>query len=90
MRGPCQGVISGTSLYFKQLSDICQPTRTLAEDIVRIHYQETTSEDIEDFMCAAVALNFSVQTSEAVIFIYSWELCVLVFSKSNHQSKPRL
>jgi hypothetical protein len=25
----------------------------LAEDIVRIHYQEMTSEDREDFMCAA-------------------------------------
>jgi hypothetical protein len=25
------------------------PVRTLAEDIVRILYQETTSEDIEDF-----------------------------------------
>jgi hypothetical protein len=33
-----------------ELWDIRQPVRTLAEDIVRIRYQETTSEDIEDFM----------------------------------------
>jgi hypothetical protein len=30
-----------------QLWDIHQPVRTLAEDIVRICYQETTSEDSE-------------------------------------------
>jgi hypothetical protein len=34
-----------------QLWDIRQRVRTLAEDIVRMRYQETTSEDIEDFMC---------------------------------------
>jgi hypothetical protein len=27
-----------------------------AEDIVRIRYQETTSEDIQDFMCAVVTV----------------------------------
>jgi hypothetical protein len=32
----------------------------LAEDIVKILYQETTSEDIEDFMCAAVTVIFRV------------------------------
>jgi hypothetical protein len=37
-----------------QLWDIRQQVGKLAEDIVRIYYQETTSEDIEDFMCAAV------------------------------------
>jgi hypothetical protein len=37
-----------------QLWDIRQPVRTLAEGITRIRYQETTSEDIEDFMYAAV------------------------------------
>jgi hypothetical protein len=33
---------------------------TEAEDIARIRYQETTSEIIEDFMCAAVTVNFRV------------------------------
>jgi hypothetical protein len=37
-----------------QLWDIRQPVRTLADDIVRIRYQEMTSEDMKDFMCAAV------------------------------------
>jgi hypothetical protein len=41
-----------------QLWDIRQPVRTLAEDIVRIRYQETTSEEIEDFMCAEVTVIF--------------------------------
>jgi hypothetical protein len=58
LHGPCQGVINRTSLEFSQLWDIRQPVRTLAEDIVRIHYQETTSEDIEDFMCGAVTVIF--------------------------------
>jgi hypothetical protein len=40
----------------------------LAEDIFMIGYQETTSEDIEDFMCVAVTVIFKiVKTSEAVI-----------------------
>jgi hypothetical protein len=33
------------SLGFSQLWDICQPVRTLAEDIVGIPYQETASEN---------------------------------------------
>jgi hypothetical protein len=37
-----------------QLWDIHQPVSTLAEDIVRISYQETTSEYIEYFMCPPV------------------------------------
>jgi hypothetical protein len=36
--------------------DIRQPVRTLAEDSVKVHYQGTTSEDIADFMCAAVTV----------------------------------
>jgi hypothetical protein len=43
-----------------QLWDIRQPVRTLAEDIVRIRYQETTSEGIEDFICAAIRVIFGV------------------------------
>jgi hypothetical protein len=43
-----------------QLCDIYQPARTLAEDIVRISYQETTREDIEDFIHAAVTVIFIV------------------------------
>jgi hypothetical protein len=31
--------------------DIRQLVRTLAEDTVRSRYQETTSKDIEDFIC---------------------------------------
>jgi hypothetical protein len=43
------------------LWDIRQPVRMLAEDIFRIRYQETISEDIEeDFMCAAVTVIFRV------------------------------
>jgi hypothetical protein len=42
------------------LWDIHQPVRTLAEDIVKIRYQETTSEDTEDFICAAVTVIFRV------------------------------
>jgi hypothetical protein len=42
------------------LWDIRQPVSMLAEDIVKIRYQETTSEDIEDFMCAEVVVIFSV------------------------------
>jgi transcription initiation factor TFIIIB Brf1 subunit/transcription initiation factor TFIIB len=41
-----------------QLWDIRQPIRTLAENIVRIRYQETTNKDIEDFMCAAITVIF--------------------------------
>jgi hypothetical protein len=37
-----------------QLWDIHQPVRTLAEDVVKIRYQETPNEDIEEFMCATV------------------------------------
>jgi hypothetical protein len=43
-----------------QLWDICQPVRTLAEDIVQIRYQEMTSENIEDFMYAVVTVIFRV------------------------------
>jgi hypothetical protein len=43
-----------TSLEFSQLWDICHLVRTVAENFVMICYQEMTSEDIEDFMCAAV------------------------------------
>jgi hypothetical protein len=40
-----------------EMWDICQSVRTLAEDIVRIGYKETTSEDKEDFLCGAECLN---------------------------------
>jgi hypothetical protein len=43
-----------------QLCVIRQSVRTLAEDVIRIRYQETTSQDGEDFMCASVTLTFSV------------------------------
>jgi hypothetical protein len=40
-------------MSLSQLWDIRQQVRTLAEDIVRIRYQETTSEDVEEFMCCS-------------------------------------
>jgi hypothetical protein len=43
-----------------KLWDIRPPVRTLAEDICNIRYQETTSEDIEDFVCAAVTVILAV------------------------------
>jgi hypothetical protein len=45
---------------FSQLWDIRQPVMTLTEEIVRIYYQETTSEDVEDFMCATGTVIFRV------------------------------
>jgi hypothetical protein len=43
-----------------QLWDIRQPVGTSLEDIDTIRYHETTSEDIEDFMCAAVTVIFGL------------------------------
>jgi hypothetical protein len=40
--------------------DIRQSIRKLTGDIVRIRYQETNNEDMEDFMCAAVTVIFRV------------------------------
>jgi hypothetical protein len=34
--------------------------KDVAQNVVRIRYQETTSEDIEGFMCAAVTVVFRV------------------------------
>jgi hypothetical protein len=58
-----------------QLWDIRQPERTLGKGIVRARYQETTSEDIEDFTCAAVTVIFRV--CQLV-----WLLELLVFTSS--------
>jgi hypothetical protein len=43
------GVIGAMS----QLWDIRQPVRTLADDIVRVRYRETTSEDRRYYMCCS-------------------------------------
>jgi hypothetical protein len=43
-----------------ELWNIRQPVRKSAEDIVRICYQEAASEDIEEFMYAAVTVIFRV------------------------------
>jgi hypothetical protein len=59
MRWPPARELVGTMF---QLWDIRQPVRTLTENIIRIRYQETTSEDIEDFVCALVAAIFGVKT----------------------------
>jgi hypothetical protein len=47
---------TGQSLELSLLWDIHQTLRPYAVDIVRIRYQETISEDIEVFMCAAVTV----------------------------------
>jgi hypothetical protein len=52
--------VCGTVGALSEPWDIRQPVRTLAENIVRIRYQETNSEKIEDFMCAAVTVIFTV------------------------------
>jgi hypothetical protein len=49
-----------------QLEDIHQPVRTFAEDIVKIHYQDTTNEDMEDYVCVAVTMIFRVSKSVAL------------------------
>jgi hypothetical protein len=47
------------SLGVNHFWDIRQPVRMLAEDTVRIRYQEATIEDT-DFMCVAVTVIFRV------------------------------
>jgi hypothetical protein len=74
LRCPCQGVINGTSLEFSQLWDIRQSVRTSVEDIVRIHYQETTSEDRRIYVCCSYSDLWSVLTSEAVVVTCSYDL----------------
>jgi hypothetical protein len=57
LRGPCRDLISRTVSWeskvgaMSQLWDICQPVRTSVKNLVRIRYQETSSENI---MCTAV------------------------------------
>jgi hypothetical protein len=58
------------------LWDIRQPVRTLAEDIVRIRYQETTSEDIDDFMCAAVTAIFIMRKPMRLFYLVVVTSCV--------------
>jgi hypothetical protein len=43
-----------------QLWDIRQPVRMLAGGTLEIRYQETSSRDIEGFMCDAVTVVFRV------------------------------
>jgi hypothetical protein len=50
--------------------------RMLAEDIVKIRYQETTSQDRRLHDCCRYSGLSSVQTSEAVIV--SYDLCISV------------
>jgi hypothetical protein len=56
--------------------DIRQPVRTSVEHTVRIRYQETTNEDIDEFMCAAVTIIFKVCKPVRLIVTCSYELCV--------------
>jgi hypothetical protein len=60
LRGWCEMPASLAVEAMSQLWDIHQVVRTLAEDILKIHYQEPTCEDIKDFMCATVTVIFSV------------------------------
>jgi hypothetical protein len=51
--------------------------RTLAEDKFKIRYQVTTSEDTEDFMCAAVTVIFRVCKPARLLLVvtccvYKW------------------
>jgi hypothetical protein len=55
VRWPPAGELIGA---MSQLRDIRHLVRTLAEDIVRIRYQKTTSEAIEDFKCDAITMIF--------------------------------
>jgi hypothetical protein len=67
-----------SAFEFGQLWDIRQPVETLAEDTVRIRYQEMTTEDIEDFMCAAVTVIFSVNQWGCYSYLYIWVVCTSV------------
>jgi hypothetical protein len=58
LSGPCRDVITRTAGAMSELCDIHEPVKTLAEDTVRIRYQEMTSEDTEDFMCDEVTVIF--------------------------------
>jgi hypothetical protein len=73
-----------------QLWDIRQSVRTLAEDIVRIRYQQTTSEDIEESIYV-LQLQWCLELVNqwGFTFTCSYELGI-VFNKSSYQSKPRL
>jgi hypothetical protein len=53
LRGPCRGIISGTKLELSVLWDIHQTVRTLGVGIVRIRYQETTSENRKLYVCCS-------------------------------------
>jgi hypothetical protein len=50
--------------------------KDVSEDIVRIGYQETTSEDIEDFMCAAVTVIFRVCKPVRLSWLFVDTSCV--------------
>jgi hypothetical protein len=57
-----------------------RPVRTLAEDIVRICCQETTSEDIEDFMCSVVTVVFRVCKPVRMLLLLVVTSCVYKWS----------
>jgi hypothetical protein len=46
-----------------------QSVKTSVEDIVKICYQETTSEDIEDFMWPAVTVIFRVCKPTRLLYL---------------------
>jgi hypothetical protein len=59
-----------------QLRDILQPVRTYAEDSVRMRYQEKTSEDIEEVICAAVTVIFKVCKPLRLLYLFVFTGCV--------------
>jgi hypothetical protein len=79
---PCLNVVTrmvsweATVGALTQLWDIRQPVRTLAEDIVRFCYRETSSGDIEDVMYAAVTVIFRVCKAVRLIYLLVVTSCV--------------
>jgi hypothetical protein len=70
-----------TTGAMSKLWDIRQLVRSLAEDIVRISYQETTSEEIEDIICDADTVIFRVckpvrllQLLVVTCYMYKWSI----------------
>jgi hypothetical protein len=59
-----------------QVWDIHQSVTSLAEDVVRISYQETTNEYIENFMCAAITVIFRVCKPVRLLYLLVVTICV--------------
>jgi hypothetical protein len=80
-------VSDGRQQWF-HLWDFRQTVRTLAEDNVKIRYQETTSEAIEDFMSAAVAVIFTVCKPARLLYLSVVTCCGRKWSVSHRSTAP--